>query len=114
MVEYARSLPVHYRYKGKIRKRILRDILEEYIPEKIFDQPKKGFAVPLASWINKELKEEITTYLKPEKLKAISCLDHQKMDQLIQKHFSEKADYSSYIWRVYVLSKWMHINKRTS
>ena len=114
VVEYARSLPVHFRYKGNIRKRILRDILSAYIPEKIFNQPKKGFAVPLASWIRKELKEEITVYLKPEKLKAIPCLDHQKMELLIQKHFSEKADYSSYIWRVYVLSKWMHINKRTS
>lgn len=114
VVEYARSLPVNYRYKGKIRKRILRDILSEYIPEKIFDQPKKGFAVPLASWIREELKEEINTYLKPEKLKAIPCLDHQKMEELIQKHFTTKADYSLYIWRVYVLSKWMHINKRTS
>lgn len=114
VVEYARNLPIDYRFKDKIRKRILRDILAEYIPEKIFDQPKKGFAVPLASWIRKELKEEITIYLKPEKLNAISCLDHQKMYQLIQKHFSEKADYSSYIWRVYVLSKWIHINKRTS
>ena len=114
VVEYARSLPIRYRYNGNIRKRILRDILTDYIPEKIFDQPKKGFAVPLASWIREELKEEITTYLKPEKLKAIPCLDHQKTEQLIQKHFNTKADYSSYIWRVYVLSKWIHINKRTS
>jgi len=114
VVEYARSLPVHFRYKGNIRKRILRDILTEYIPEKMFDQPKKGFAVPLASWIREELKEEITTYLKPEKLKAIPCLDYKKTEQLIQKHFTTKADYSSYIWRVYVLSKWIHINKRTS
>ena len=114
VVEFARSLPIRYRYKGNIRKRILRDILTDYIPEKIFDQPKKGFAVPLASWIREELKEEITTYLKPEKLKAIPCLDYQKTEQLIQKHFTTKADYSSYIWRVYVLSKWIHINKRTS
>ena len=114
VVEFARSLPVKYRYNGNIRKRILRDILTDYIPEKMFDQPKKGFAVPLASWIREELKEEITTYLKPEMLKDIPCLDHQKMEHLIQKHFTGKADYSSYIWRVYVLSKWMHINKRTS
>ena len=110
VVEYARSLPVHYRYKDKIRKRILRDILAEYIPEKIFDQPKKGFAVPLASWIRGPLKEEIINQFSSDTFYKIPNLDTQKMLRYLNIHFENKADYSMYIWRVYVLLAWIRKN----
>lgn len=71
----------------------------------IIDLHQKGFSVPLGSWIWEELIDEITTYFKPEKLKDIPCLDHQKMEMLIQKHLTGKVDYSMYIWRVSVISK---------
>ena len=41
IVEFARKLTIEYRFKGTLSKRILRDILSEYIPENIFNQPKK-------------------------------------------------------------------------
>ena len=43
IVEFARTLPVEYRYQRGRKKRILRDILKEYIPEEVFSKPKKGF-----------------------------------------------------------------------
>ena len=111
VVEYARSLPVHFKYKGKIRKRILRDILEDYIPEKIFNQPKKGFSIPLADWIRKEFKNEILFYLNEDKISKIPKLNISKINQLLKLHMNNKGDYSMFLWRVYVLSKWIHINK---
>ena len=107
VVEYARSLPVHFRYKGNVRKRIVRDILEDYIPKKIFNQPKKGFSIPLNSWIKGELKNEISLYFDEEKLNQIPGLNCNKAKKIFQKHLLNKADYSSYIWRIYVLSKWI-------
>jgi len=111
VIEYARSLPVHYRYKDKIRKRILRDILKDFIPEKIFDQPKKGFSIPLADWIRNELKSEISIYLTKEKLGRIPNLDQSKINKMVHYHMTKNVDYSMYIWRVYVISKWIDINK---
>ena len=112
VVEYARSLPLEYRYNEKIRKRILRDILSDYIPEKIFDQPKKGFSVPLAQWTRNELKNEILPYLEKNKLIQIPNLNLEKVKRIIEEHYNNKADYSMYIWRIYVLSKWMCLNKK--
>ena len=51
IVEYARQLPVNYRYNKGIKKRILKDILSEYIPEDLFNLPKRGFTIPLGNWI---------------------------------------------------------------
>ena len=110
VIEYARNLPIKFRYKRNIRKRILRDILADYIPEQIFDQPKKGFSVPLAHWIRNELRDEISKHMRKEKLISIPNLDIDKVKLMFDLHLSSDKDYSLYIWRVYVLSKWLDLN----
>ena len=111
VVEYARSLPVNFRFQSWKRKRILRDILKDFIPEKIFDQPKKGFSIPLADWIRNELKDEISFYMTKEKLAKIPNLDIAKINKMFHFHTIKNVDYSMYIWRVYVLSKWIVLKK---
>jgi asparagine synthase (glutamine-hydrolysing) len=114
VIEFARTLPVSFRFhKGK-RKRILRDILSEYIPEKIFDVPKKGFAIPLADWMRNELKEDILLHLNDAFLESINGLNIKRVKKFMRLHFANKGDYSAYIWRVYVLSKWFENNRSTN
>ena len=111
IIEFARSLPVKFRLYGSKRKRILRDILSNYIPEPVFDQPKKGFSIPLASLIRGSFKDEFSKYLKTNMLNPIENLDITKIQRLFELHLTKDVDYSSYLWRVFVLSKWIHLNK---
>ena len=111
IIEFARGLPISFRLHGWKRKRILRDILVDFIPEKVFDQPKKGFAIPLAEWIRKDLKEEISFYLTKEKLAQIPNLNLEKINKMFHLHMTSNFDYSMYIWRVYVLSKWLSLKQ---
>jgi asparagine synthase (glutamine-hydrolysing) len=106
IVEFARTLPVSYRYQKGKKKRILKDILSEYIPESVFDQPKKGFSVPMDSWIRNELKDEFIKNLSDAFLNQVPNLNVPKFKKMFQNHLDGKQDYSSYLWRVYVLSKW--------
>ncbi|PXY44058.1 asparagine synthase (glutamine-hydrolyzing) [Flavobacterium hydrophilum] len=106
IVEFARTLPISYRYIPGRKKRILRDILKEYISEEIFDQPKKGFAVPIGKWIREELREEFVGNLSDEFLNEVPNLNVVKFKKMFKEHLDGKGDYSSYVWRVYVLSKW--------
>ena len=85
--------------------------LSEYIPNEVFDQPKKGFSVPLADWIRGSFKDEFSKYLKTNRLKSIENLDIAKIQRLFELHLTTDVDYSAYLWRVYVLSKWIHLNK---
>jgi asparagine synthase (glutamine-hydrolysing) len=106
IIEFARTLPVSYRYMPGRKKRILRDILKEYIPEEVFDQPKRGFAVPIGQWIRKELREEFESNLSDDFLNQVPNLNVTKFKKMFKDHLDGKGDYSSYVWRVYVLSKW--------
>jgi len=106
IIEFARTLPISYRLIPGKRKRILRDILKEYIPEEIFDQPKKGFGVPMGQWIRKDLKFEFEDNLKDDFLSLVPNLNVKKFKRIYKSHMDGKTDYSTFIWRVYVLSKW--------
>lgn len=106
IIEYARSLPMSYRYQKGRQKRILRDILNDYIPEAIFNQPKQGFAVPINEWMRNELKDEFMFSLNDEFLNKVPNLDVVKFKKLLHEHMEGKKNHTANIWKVYVLSKW--------
>jgi asparagine synthase (glutamine-hydrolysing) len=112
IIEFARTLPISYRYYPGKKKRILRDVLKKYIPEEVFDQPKSGFSVPLGDWIRNELKEEIEEHLSYNLLKQIPNLNIPKFQKMYRDHLDNKRDYSSYIWRVYIFIKWYNNFKK--
>lgn len=106
IVEFARTLPIDYRLKEGVSKRIIRDILKEYIPQEVFTQPKKGFAVPMGSWLRNELKQDVLSKLNDEFLKTIPNLDIPKFKKKLQQHMDGKYDYSFNIWKLFVLALW--------
>ncbi len=106
VIEYARSLPMHFRYEKGRQKKILRDILKEYIPEDVFNQPKRGFAVPIGNWMRHELKEEFISSLNDEFLYKVPNLDVAKFKRLLKEHMEDNQDHTQNIWKLFVLSKW--------
>lgn len=106
IIEFARKLPVSFRYKKNRRKLILRDILKEYIPESVFDQPKKGFSIPIGYWIRNDLKSVFEENLSDSFLNQVPNLDILKFKKLFAEHNNGESDHSHLIWRLFVLSKW--------
>lgn len=111
IVEFARNLPIEYRFSDDIRKKILRDILETYIPRDIFEQPKKGFSIPVADWLRTVLKNDVELQLNDNNLRAIPNLNVSEFKKMMSLHFEGKKNYSDFIWRVYVLVLWINIHK---
>jgi len=110
IIEFARTLPISYRFEKGNRKKILKDILNEYIPHEIFEVPKKGFSIPIGDWFRNELKEDLIKHLNDDFFSKIECLNVENIKLFMKLHFQNKGDYSTYLWRVYVLSKWYSIN----
>ncbi|MGN6296366.1 MAG: asparagine synthase (glutamine-hydrolyzing) [Ginsengibacter sp.] len=106
IIEFARMLPVAYRYQKGLRKKILRDLLKNYIPESIFNQPKKGFSVPLNKWIREDLRDNVLNELNDYFLKKVPNLDVEKFKSQLNCHMKGTSDYSFNIWKLYILSKW--------
>ena len=66
ILEFAAQLPDEYKYQNGIKKRILREIAHEYVPQELLDRPKMGFAIPIAKWLKNELRDHVEEYLNED------------------------------------------------
>ena len=57
---------LRFLYNGKMKKRIVQDAFRHYLPEELYNRPKKGFEIPLLDWFRKELRSKITDDLLNE------------------------------------------------
>ena len=113
VMEYSFSLPLEYKYKGNIRKRILKDIAYDLIPEKLLNRPKKGFAVPMDTWLRGPLKEELLTFSDTSLLKEQGLFNAEKLNSTVNRYLSgngsKKAGYNSFVrmlWSFLVFERW--------
>jgi asparagine synthase (glutamine-hydrolysing) len=106
IIEFARSLPVNFRYKKGDKKYILKDLLEEYIPKDTFDVPKKGFSIPLKKWLKNDLKDDILEKLNDNFFDKIPNFNKEKFKKQLSEHMLGKYDHSTNIWKIYILSLW--------
>lgn len=63
LLEYVPGLPDKTKIDGSTTKVLLRKLALQYLPAELINQPKRGFEVPLKSWVNNDLKEMIFGYL---------------------------------------------------
>jgi asparagine synthase (glutamine-hydrolysing) len=63
LLEYVPSLNDSYKIKGKTTKYMLRRLAVKYLPPVLINQPKRGFEIPLKTWVDNELKEIVFDYL---------------------------------------------------
>ncbi|MCY4319723.1 MAG: asparagine synthase (glutamine-hydrolyzing) [Alphaproteobacteria bacterium] len=66
IVEFAWRLPPAMKTDGSGTKRILRSLLARYVPEDLFQRPKRGFVGPLSSWLQGPLCDWADSLLRKE------------------------------------------------
>lgn len=117
IVDFARSLPTDFKYKNGVTKRILKDILYEYVPQSLFNRPKAGFAIPFSHWFRKELKEYVLDTLTVDRLSNIPNLNVLVAQNQIDMHMKGTSNQQQLIWHLLVLVNFLkaqHALQRTS
>ncbi len=51
LLEFAYRLPLKYRLGKLGSKHLLRKVLYKYVPQKMIERPKQGFALPVSHWL---------------------------------------------------------------
>lgn len=110
VVDFANSLPTHFKFDKGNQKRILKDILYQKVPESMFDRPKSGFTMPFSRWFKEDLKEFVLDELNDEALKSIPCIDVDKVKLMINQHMNGTWNKYPLIWKLLVLKQWLNTN----
>jgi asparagine synthase (glutamine-hydrolysing) len=53
------SLPHHLKVSGRICKRVLRGVAERRLPTAVANKPKRGFAIPVDTWVDANFKSQL-------------------------------------------------------
>jgi asparagine synthase (glutamine-hydrolysing) len=106
VVNYINSLPVDLKIKGLKSKYILKRLMKGKLPDNIIERKKKGFGLPIANWINQDLKPLIMELFERSKIEREGLFDHKYVNNLLQDHFSRRADNRKLIWTLMIFEAW--------
>jgi asparagine synthase (glutamine-hydrolysing) len=90
LVEFSRKLPHSLKYRNGRGKYLLRKALKRRLPDAIISRPKKGFGIPLSSWLRAAPK---TIPLMP-----VEGFVLEKMEDLWQQHRRGISNHGIALW----------------
>jgi asparagine synthase (glutamine-hydrolysing) len=109
-VEWAASLPIEWKYRGSIRKYLLKKLAERLgIPAAVLHRPKRGFQLPLANWMRGALKGSLLDVLTEPQTLQRGYLRPAAVRTLVDEHVRGRRDRSGALWKLLIL-EWWHRN----
>ncbi len=90
LVEFCRRLPGHFKYRNGERKYLLKRALRGVVPDAALDRRKKGFGIPLASWLR--------TIPASPPMEPLPGMRLERVAQAWRDHRSGAADHRLFLW----------------
>lgn len=106
IVEFAYRLPLNFKIKGRNKKYILKETFKNILPKKTINFRKKGFGVPVDSWLKEELKDEISKMLSKDFIERQNIFNYDTVNKLLVEHLNGKENHKGKLWNLFVFQKW--------
>jgi asparagine synthase (glutamine-hydrolysing) len=107
LVEFVVRIPAALKLRGVETKHVFRRAVRGLVPDEILDRPKQGFGVPIAEWLNAELREEVRDALTDATARGRGVVDPAYVGVLLDEHARGRRDHSTQLWTLYVLERWL-------
>ncbi len=106
VIDFAWSLPIGFRFAPTGGKRILRDVLDRYVPRSLTDRPKSGFGVPIGDWLRGPLREWAEALIEPDRLKREGNLDASAVKRVWDQFHCGWHNHEQLIWSILMFQAW--------
>lgn len=103
VVEYVLSLPESVRQS---RKQLLRLAFPDAIPAEIYQRPKRGFALPLDTWMRGPLRDQVDTMLTTAGSPLATTLDIAATTAIWQGFLARRSSWLQ-PWALFCLGRWI-------
>jgi asparagine synthase (glutamine-hydrolysing) len=110
VVEFAWRIPLDYKLRNGVGKWLLRQVLYKYVPKKLIERPKMGFAVPIDIWLRGPLRDWAEELLSESRLKREGYLNPTPIRQKWAEHLSGKRNWQAQLWNVLMFQAWLEAN----
>ena len=107
LFEYMAKVPSNLRMKGITKRRYIEKLaMRNTVPKEILNRGNFGLEMPHSIWFFDTLKPLLKKYLNEEMIKKTEYLNYEKVDKLLQMHFSKKKDYGRALWCILMYQMW--------
>lgn len=104
--DFAWRLPIDSKIHNGTGKIPLRNILEKYVPQDLFERPKQGFSIPIGDWLRTDLKDWAEDLLDERILRDQGLLNYPLVRQLWDEHQKGRGNHSARLWTVLMFQDW--------
>lgn len=94
IADFCRRLPNHFKYRRGVRKYLLRKALAGWLPERILSLPKKGFGIPLNSWLRQ----------MPLPAAELPGLHRAEVAACAAAHKARRGDHRLFLWSLHAIN----------
>ncbi len=107
VVQLGLSLPTALKVGRRQGKLILRQAFADMLPAEALSAPKRGFGIPLASWLRNELRTTLIETLGDSGFLGRGIFRPEAVLGLVDEHLHRRADHSHRLWALLVLARWL-------
>ena len=107
VAEFAAGLPENLKIRGSNLKFLMRQLMADKLPPMVLNRPKEGFDIPTHHWFRGPLKALVMDTLTPRAVEQSGLFHPQGVAQLLDNHFSRRANLGYHIWGLVTLFLWM-------
>ena len=109
LAEFAATLPVHLKIRGRSRRWLQMRLAERYIPPDVLRRPKQGFNSPLPYVMRAQFEALFTAYLGDMRLVQAGYLQQAAIEQMLAAHVSGRADHGNRLWLLLNAELWYRL-----
>ena len=106
LIEYVAQLPLDFKWDGKTSKKILKDIVYQYVPKEMMDRPKTGFTLPIYTWLRGDLSYLLDEYLSPKALNSSGLFNTEWLNIQVELFKKDKFHYQPFMWKLLMFQMW--------
>ena len=110
LVEFCARVSSGLKIRRTEQKYILKQAFQDELPTEILKRGKRGFGLPLAQWLRRDLRALARdTLLSPNNCIS-GLLREEKIRMMLDEHAAGKRNWHVQVWRLLVLEGWMKAN----
>jgi asparagine synthase (glutamine-hydrolysing) len=109
LVEFAASVPAHYKIRHFSGKHLLRRAMEKRLPGEVLRRKKKGFPTPIRPWLRNQLFERLSAILASRRMAERHLINSAYVRSLLDAHRRGDSSATEGCWRLLNFELWHQI-----